>query len=511
MSLSAIGLSASRSADKSSSVLSSTLERLSSGRQNLQAKNNAAATVLSTLLSSQLNSSYQAVRNNQETSNVLSIADGGLSSITNALQNVRELALHAANSGITSSSQVSADQAQLNGQLNSIENIARSTSYGGTGLFNGSRTITATQTDTSGTLAANQQEDIVDLSTSSISSMSGGSQIAVSFSGNAADQAEKAYLEADYGATNLSAAESFTVEGNTGKADFAFAAGTSVSDMADAINAQTETTGVSAYLTDGGTSLRLTSQDYGSDQNVKVTQKTGDGFAATGRSVTDRGQDLTVTVDGERVTGKGLSVQVSRDDLTARLDFSAGSASDGVDSAKTTVAQQDYAADSLVNADKTRSSTLDASGTGMKLQSGISATPSDQETISLPGLSLKTLGRVTVGGESYSLADLYSGGSASLANDPTAALKVIDQAISDITAASAQVGAYQSNVLESTNDALSRSIGNMSSTLDDVDGADMAELSTQLAQQKAQMQLGLFGVQNVNQNQGLMLKLLTNI
>ncbi len=509
MSLSSIGMSASRSVDQSSNVLSSTLEKMAAGKKNLSAKDDPAATVLSALLSSQLNSSYQAVRNNQETSNVLSVADGGLSSIASALQGMRSLALHAANSGVTSSSQVSSDQAQLNGQLNSIANIAGSTSYAGSSLFNGSRTITATQTDTSGSLSATQQEDIVDLEASSISTISGNSEIAVSFSGNAADQAEKAYVESDYGSANISSAEGFRVEGNLGKADFSFSAGTSVSDMADAINAKSETTGVSAYLTDGGTNLRLTSQDYGSDQSVKVTQTAGDGFADAGESVSDRGQDLTVSVNGERVTGDGLSVQVSSDNLTARLDFSAGTASDGVNPAKTTVAQQDYAEDTLVNASAARSSTLDTAGTGMKLQSGITTSSSDQQTVSLPGLSLNSLGKVTVGDQSYSLADLYSGGSASLASNPTVALKVIDQALSDITSASANVGAYQSNVLQSTNDALSQSIGNTTSTLNDVSGVDIASLSTQLAQQKAQMQLGLFAVQNVNENQGLMLKLLT--
>lgn len=511
MNLASIGMSASRNANTASNVLSSTMERLAAGKNNLHAKDNAAATVISTLLNSQLNSSYQAVRNNQETNNLLSVADGGLSSATNALQGMRSLALHAANSGVTSSSQVSADQAQLNGMLNSVQNIASSTSYGGSALLSGAKSITATQTDTSGALAPGQQEDIVDLSKSNFSSVSGSPEIEVSFSGQQADQAEKAYLESDYGSATLASEESFTVAGNLGEADFSFGAGTSLSDMADAINSQAETTGVSAYLTDGGTNLRLTSQDYGSDQRVEVTQTRGEGFAEQGKNASDQGQDLTVSVNGSRVTGDGLSVSVSSTSFTGKLAFSAGSASEGATPAQTTVAQQDYAADTLVNADAARSSTLDTSGSGMKLQTGTTAQSADQQTIGLPDISLENLGRVTVNGQEYSLADLYSGGSASLANDPTTALKVIDQAIADLSSMQAEVGAYQSNVLQTTNDSLNGAIGNIAEAANGVGGVDIAELSTQLAQQNAMLELSLFSIQSINSQQSQMLKLLNAI
>ena len=52
------------------------------------------------------------------------------------------------------------------------------------------------------------------------------------------------------------------------------------------------------------------------------------------------------------------------------------------------------------------------------------------------------LGRVEIDGKTYSFADLFGGGTASLANNPDAALLVLDQAVLDIKEGRAEIKGY---------------------------------------------------------------------
>ncbi len=482
-------LSASNSLNKNTDSLSTALRKLSSGLKITEASDDPSGLVISEYLKSQIASLSQSMQNTTEANNVLSIAESGLSSIASQLTTMRALALEALNSGATSSSQVSANQAQIDSSLSTIQNIASTTSYAGDTLLDGTESIS---------FASNDPSDLINSSASTIETYSSESSVAttVSFSGDSADQAEKAYVETDLGGgTTLTEDQSFTVTGSSGSVEINAAAGTSVADMADQINNYSDQTGVTAYAINGGTELRLVSNDYGSDESVSVTQNTGSAFTEAGSTVRDSGQDATVSIGGRQVTADGLSADANTGTFTGTIQLTEAAAQTGYDQ------------DTLTDATAASVTISDFSG-GMQFQLGSTSTSSSSETFGIESFNLGDLGEVTVDGVSYSLADIASGGSASLANDPELALQIIDQAISDVASQQAAIGAYQSNTLQSNANSLSVAIENLTSTESAITDADIAEQVTEMAKYQLLQKASLMALQAANTNAENVLTLL---
>ncbi len=486
--------------NKSSKATASSLAKLSSGRKINTGADNPAGLVISNYLRSQLGGLQQAQRNTQEANNVLATAEGGLSQMSDMLVKARELAVASLNTGVTGSSQTSANQSELNGLLNSITHAAQSTNFAGKSLLNGSQGITFSADDPSGlvNVQASSLNEVADVA---------GLKANVNYSGQAADQAERAHLETSLAGNgaNLGSDVKFTVTGTTGSHEFAFTGDQTVADAASAINQLSDSTGVTAYTytdANGNDQLRLASNDYGSDQFVQVTQ--ADGTAAFGapQSARDAGQDARVSVAGQAVTASGLSVQVDNANFSGRIELNAGTA------AATTVAQTGYDQANLTDATTARSATIgDVSG-GMRFQLGEGSGTQNRTVFGIGSMDPTNLGQVTRGGQSYSLNDLFSGGKASLANDPAAALAAIDQAIADVSNQRAQIGAYQANTLETNANSLEVAFTNITSTESGIADTDMASEITALIKNQLLEKTGLKSIQSMNLQAANVLKLL---
>jgi len=147
-----------------------------------------------------------------------------------------------------------------------------------------------------------------------------------------------------FGGDNLNlggATEQFVIrlEGNAGSQELTFASGTSIVDIASAINSFANSTGVVASVS-GTTGIRLSSTDYGSSQFVSV-QIVDDGgigsafrrgiyrldpndadeartnkrttFASASNAVTDKGQDVTATINGVAARSNGRQIRARVD------------------------------------------------------------------------------------------------------------------------------------------------------------------------------------------------------
>jgi flagellin len=104
------------------SKLTSTMERLSTGVRVNGAKDDAAGLAIGQNMTSQIRGLNQAVRNINDGVNLLQTADGGLSSITDMLQRMKELAVQSAN-GTYSNTQrayLQKEAAVLQEQINKI-------------------------------------------------------------------------------------------------------------------------------------------------------------------------------------------------------------------------------------------------------------------------------------------------------------------------------------------------------------------------------------------------------
>ena len=79
----------------------SAMEQLSSGLRINKGKDDPAGLLISELLRSQIGGLGRALSNTQEANNMMSIAEGGLSSVSSMLGKMKNLAVHALNSGVT--------------------------------------------------------------------------------------------------------------------------------------------------------------------------------------------------------------------------------------------------------------------------------------------------------------------------------------------------------------------------------------------------------------------------
>jgi flagellin len=132
-------LNAQRYLSQNASMLSSSMEKLSSGYRINKAGDDAAGLALSEKLRSQIRGSQKAEDNVQDGINVLNIADGALQSVTDYLQRMRELAVQAGNDTYNTA-QRSSMKAELNQLASGINQIASSTQFNGVHLLNGAAT-----------------------------------------------------------------------------------------------------------------------------------------------------------------------------------------------------------------------------------------------------------------------------------------------------------------------------------------------------------------------------------
>ena len=130
-------LGAQRALAKTSSELSTALQRLSSGMRINSAKDDAAGLAIAERLNSQVRGYSQAIRNAGDGISLSQTAEGGIEAITNALQRIRELAVQSANYTNTAEDRT-AITAEVNQLKAEITRVAEQTSFNGTPLLNGS-------------------------------------------------------------------------------------------------------------------------------------------------------------------------------------------------------------------------------------------------------------------------------------------------------------------------------------------------------------------------------------
>ncbi|MCJ8321028.1 MAG: flagellin FliC [Colwellia sp.] len=129
-------LNAQRQLSLSTNNLSTSYERLSSGKRINSAKDDAAGLQISSRLTSQINGLNQASRNANDGISLAQTAEGALDEYTNTIQRMRTLAVQASNGSNTD-----ADRTALNNEFGELElelqRIASQTSFGGVTLLDG--------------------------------------------------------------------------------------------------------------------------------------------------------------------------------------------------------------------------------------------------------------------------------------------------------------------------------------------------------------------------------------
>ena len=260
-------LNAQRNLNASQASLQTSLQRLSSGLRINSAKDDAAGLAISQRFTAQINGTDQAARNANDGISLAQTAEGSLSTITDNLQRIRQLAVQSANA-TNSASDRAALQTEV-GQLKSeIDRTASSASFNGVSLLDGSNpsfvfqvgaNTTANDTVTVSGLQNATLAGLGSVTSASTQSSAISGLTTTAIAGNATD-----YVTIN--GTNLGAIA---------------ATGTSTqraSQVVSAINAVSTTTNVNAYIDSTSGKITLTSA-----ANIVIT---AGGTGATGSGLT---------------------------------------------------------------------------------------------------------------------------------------------------------------------------------------------------------------------------------
>ena len=124
------------------SAQAKSLEKLSSGFRINRAADDAAGLVNSESLRAQVGGLRVANRNAQDAISLVQTAEGAQTEVHSVLQRMRELALHAANTGANDQAAKDADVAELKQLSTQLDEIAKQTQYGANSLLQGGTTGT---------------------------------------------------------------------------------------------------------------------------------------------------------------------------------------------------------------------------------------------------------------------------------------------------------------------------------------------------------------------------------
>ncbi len=146
-------LNAQRNLNTTQSSLQTSLQRLSSGLRVNSAKDDAAGLAIAERFTAQIRGLNQAIRNSNDGISFSQTAEGALSTATNALQRIRELAVQSANDTNSST-----DRQALNNEVQQlvaeINRISNSTQFNGQNILDGTLSTLVFQ------VGANQNQTI---------------------------------------------------------------------------------------------------------------------------------------------------------------------------------------------------------------------------------------------------------------------------------------------------------------------------------------------------------------
>ncbi|MCU7921798.1 MAG: flagellin [Candidatus Thiodiazotropha sp. (ex Dulcina madagascariensis)] len=262
-------LNTQRSLNNSQSSLATSMQRLSTGLRINSAKDDAAGLGITDRMTSQVRGLNQAIRNAGDAISLSQTAEGSMQEATNLLQRMRELAIQSANDSNSSADRANLQKevAQLQQELNRIAD---------TSTFNGKQLLDGTFSAQKFHVGSNANETI-SVSVTSIRATSLGNQ-AVSANTNVGGALTAA---ADASGGNNVAAQNLTISGQASSGALAVAIDDAASDIAALVNGASATTNVTATASNsvaidglslaGTVSLTLSSSNSGGTVGSALT------------------------------------------------------------------------------------------------------------------------------------------------------------------------------------------------------------------------------------------------
>jgi flagellin len=480
-------LNAQRQLSSSTSALSRSFERLSSGLRINGAKDDAAGLSISNRFTAQIRGLNQAVRNSNDGISMAQTAEGALNETTNILQRIRELAVQSANDTNNDSDRASL-QAEVDQLVSELDRISTTTNFNGNKLLDGSF------------LARNVQVGANVGETLSVSVASASSK----------DLARQARYEGEniVDANDFAAAGDVTFVNSAGT--FAIRATVSADD------------GVSTTLSDASAIAKaaaINDSSMASGIRAIVGETTFGGSANSGTAVkaVTLDQSNYIEINGQKITG----FSVEANDATGSLvdAVNAVSSETGVVAALDSAGALTLTAADGRNIQVVTSSSILAATLGIKAASAATYAggkttfiQTAKITIQSNDLFTMTKGATLTG---FSISGVYgvnSDESVSTVNigsraGAVKALDTIDLALENVSSQRATLGALQ-NRLESTINNLSTTSENLTASRSRILDADFAAETAALSRNQIIQQAGVSILAQANQQPQIALALI---
>ncbi|MDG2223504.1 MAG: flagellin [Rubripirellula sp.] len=270
----------------------------------------------------------------------------------------------------------------------------------------------------------------------------------------------------------------FQLNGVSGAETFNFGAGTSSTQIAEALNLVSDSTGIGATSSTAG-GLTLTSTAYGTNSlvNIDVISEGSSGaFEANLSGTRDVGSDIVATVNGIEAKGDANTLSINTSSLDLALTVGDGSSTNF---------------------------SFSITGGGAQFQLGPNVTSNQQARLGIGSVSTGQLG-----GASGRLYELGSGQNKALTENVTGAAEVIDEVINKVTSLRGRLGAFQATTLESNIVSLNDTRANLMEAETTIRDADFAQESANLTRAQILVQSGTNVLSLANQNPQNVLSLL---
>ena len=485
-------INAQRQLNRSSSSMSTAMERLSSGLRINSAKDDAAGLAISDRMTSQIKGLNQAVRNANDGISLAQVSEGALQETSSILQRMRELSVQSANDSNSASDRANLQKEVIQLQAE-INRIADTTTFNGKSLLDGTFTsqkfqVGANANQTINVTIGNARADSI--GTEGVSS-NGSGTIAVTAATSA-------------GASKVLTTENLTISGSLGTAVADVATGDTAKQVADKVNNVTDQTGVQV---DATTKVKIGTVTQAGTNTFELSgsNSTAVSISATVASASDLTNMVTAINDRQAETG--ITAELSADKASLTLTSAAG--------------------DDIVISNAT-SAAAASGGNVMSVQGVTAAGTATAAAVLVKNGADST--RVT-GYLEFDSADIYSvtsGASGGLFNGTGAnastlssvsnvdistqsgsndALQAIDGALQAITNSRANLGAVQ-NRFSSTIANLENVSQNVSAARSRIQDADFAQESASLAKSQILQQAGISMLSQANSSSQSVLSLL---
>jgi flagellin len=478
--------------ERTSGNVATSIERLSSGLRINRASDDPAGLIISEGLRSQIDGMNQAIANAQDANNLIKTAEGGLAEINSLLRSIRTLAVHAANAGVNDSTAVQADQTQIASALASIDRIATQTQFGTKKLLDGTSGVSATVIDTANVKGAfiggvfNNQATLSGPVTVSVTTVATRAE---AFQAAGATYASQSSLISSVNGGTTGSGGTVVINGHS----ITVSGSDTVQTLINKVNALTSVTGVSAFFSsaDGSGAIALRQENYGANFRI-VSNESSDLILGSANPANVAGVNAVASVTA--------LVNVNNVTTASTATFTGGQGA-GESGLKLT----DSYGNSILLTEAGNSSGARnvATITAASLQFQVGGNSGQQVSTNLGNVQTTRLGTTAVSGVS-SLAAI----DVTTVSGASDAIRVVDQAIQQISTLRAQLGAFQKNTLASTIRYLGVGVENLSASESQIRDTQVAQEVTSLTKNQILQQAGASVLAQANAAPQLVLGLL---